>query len=588
MEAMPPPDEPVRWTDELEFTHSEFEISSVPIKYYLTNVRLSSLEENFSLVEDIPGSVNWGYNAIFQRNIDHDRVEHELLNRYLLIEDKFKFFNPLTIALLPYDWDSNVVRDDYLGDWTDEGSSPPFTVKSRGGILIKSMPNTTVGRIKWDRDEIVGVAIDGQHRLSALMRYANHHDQPAGIDPTKVRIPVVLLVFETNDSTDIITQVREIFIDINKNAKKVSKSRQILLDDRDPFAVLARDLVKDGSNNVGLRYEVVDWKRESSKPEDFQLTTIVALYEIVRWMYNDNLSILESKLNLNKELEKQELSKIRASQDDTVLTEQQIEVALDRFRKSHKRFLLKVFQTLKPYEEFIGLMDDYLGESDADQVFKEFIFAEPHDRKDIIDTLESKGVAGDMIDSRRKKINNLKSENIGSELLFTSIGQRGLFYYYSKLERLYSRSEIVGFDNIASEYVNDLHCLIKNNFFERTKTISGFSIWSEICLRGDSIAVSRASAYRFSSLLLLAIAALRHGIIDMDGVTSLESPNLSPLFKRVREAYTKIWETRLLEDRSSPGDDDVDMDADDVEEMARSKASDTIKGILSSVSDWSD
>jgi len=587
---MTPANESSSWTDEFEFTHSKFEISSLPINYYLTNVRLSSLEDNFSLVEDIPGSVNWGYNAIFQRNIDHERVEKELLNRYLLVEDKFKFFNPLTIALLPYDWEDNEVLDDYRGDWaTAEEDDGPYVLRERDGIRVRSLPDTTAGKIQWDTDRIVGVAIDGQHRLSALMRFAGHPDQPQGVDPTEVRVPVVLLVFNTNDETDIITQVREIFIDINKNAKQVSKSRQILLDDRDPYAVFARDLVQDENNPDGLIYEVVDWKKESSKPDDTQLTTIVALYEIVKWIYNDNISILESKLSLNGAFRRRDLRQIETSDtSDVVLTEEQITVAREIFRETHKIFILNVFENITPFDEFIDSAGDMVsGDSEADNAFKEYIFSNPSDREDFDQVLEDRGLPEDLIERRLENLDEVRSVNSGAELLYTSIGQRGLFYYLSKVYSLYNSLDIEGHEQVSDAYIDDLEILIDNNFFERTKAIDGFSIWPQICVRGDNIAVSKASSYRFNSLVLLAISALRLNLITYDDIDSQTHPSLSPLFRRVKGQYQKRWETRLIEQRDDALDDEaLDFTEEDVTELAEDKATDTVQDILEVISGW--
>ncbi len=83
-----PPETSVAWTDRIEYTGSDFALSSAPISYFLTNVELPALKDLFSLVEDIPGSSRWGYDAIFQRDIDDGRVENELLNKYLLRPQK--------------------------------------------------------------------------------------------------------------------------------------------------------------------------------------------------------------------------------------------------------------------------------------------------------------------------------------------------------------------------------------------------------------------------------------------------------------------------------------------------------------------
>ena len=290
LENFSPAVEKSSFTDEMEYCFSIFAISNIPIRYYMTNVRLSALEDTFKLVEDIPGSSNWGYNVIFQRDIDDDRVDNELLRKYLLNPNKFKFFNPLTIALLPIDGKENKILDKYTDYESDEKGN--WVHEKIGGIELELLKGSSVGKIKWDKNKICGVAIDGQHRLSALMEYAKHPDRPSGINPADVTIPIVLLVFNT-DRGEILKQIREIFVDINKNAEPVSGGRRILLDDRDIFAVFARDLIEDDEVPDGLRYEVVDWKHKSARPENQQLTTVIVLYDIVKLLFSNRVRNIE-------------------------------------------------------------------------------------------------------------------------------------------------------------------------------------------------------------------------------------------------------------------------------------------------------
>ena len=93
-EDLPAPVQQSAWTDQLSFSEGVFDISSIPIRYYLTSVPLALSTRTFRLVEDIPGSEDWGYDAIFQRDIDEDRVKEELLNDYLLVRDKFSSSTP--------------------------------------------------------------------------------------------------------------------------------------------------------------------------------------------------------------------------------------------------------------------------------------------------------------------------------------------------------------------------------------------------------------------------------------------------------------------------------------------------------------
>jgi DGQHR domain-containing protein len=467
MEGFQPAEEHLSWTDEMEFTASEFTLSDAPLRYYLTNVKLSVLEQVFKLVEDIPGSASWGYDAIFQRDIDDERVEEELLKKYLLNPNKSKFFNPLTIALLPFDARDNKILDQYpparveIQEQRQEGRMKKEFIVD--GIEVQSLEGSTIGKLRWDRDKIVGVAIDGQHRLSALMKYAGHPDQPAGIDPTKAKIPIVLLVLDKG-AKSALTQVREIFVDINKNAEPVTLGRRILLDDRDPIAVLTRDLIADESNEKGLRYELVDWKRETARPEgEVQITTLVVLYEIVRRLLGTRVTQFESELGLNAALTSKGFSRVSATEmglDD--LSDKQISVALERFRLRYKEVILHIFQNLSPFRAFIQELAVHVdGGDEKSQAFKEYIFKPPKKRKEFRSEISRRGLApAEVIEAPLSSLQRIKDTQKGAELLFLSIGQRGLFSWFHTLRKIYRDC---GFDDlvqISKEYRTDLNLLV--------------------------------------------------------------------------------------------------------------------------------
>src|SRR6476646_588752 len=56
--------------------------------------------DSVTLIENIPGSESWDVQDLFQRDVDKERVTKEILP-YLKDKSKVKFFNPLTLALLP-------------------------------------------------------------------------------------------------------------------------------------------------------------------------------------------------------------------------------------------------------------------------------------------------------------------------------------------------------------------------------------------------------------------------------------------------------------------------------------------------------
>lgn len=598
MESFTPAEKKSSWTDEFEFSHSIFEISSIPIRYYLTNIELSALDECFSLVEDIPGSMDWGYNAIFQRDIDYGRVNNELLENYLLNKNRYKFFSPLTIALLPYDHSSKEILDGYTyhdkptrdGDWI---------VEEVGGVRTKTIEDTSVGKIEWDKDKIVGAAIDGQHRLLALMKFASDQRRPAGIDPTEVKVPITLLVFDP-DSSNILSQVRQIFVDINKNAKQVSKARRILLDDRDPFAVFARDLVEsEEEGQDGLRYEVVDWKKGSSKPEENQLTTIVALYEIVKSIYSEDLATLESKLDLNDSFERKGLQKINIASDNLDdLSEKQINESRRRFRNTHKKLILSLFRNINPYSAFVDKVSEYIdGEEPKNRAFKEYLFTPPNKRDEFVQQNIKQRKKLDpeiVIDSRLEDLESIKGDLFNSELLFTSIGQRGLFLNTGKIEKLYNSLEHYDLGSVGSEYADDINILIENDFFDRDKSVNGFPIWQRVCIIGGSISVSKASAKRVSSLILLAVAALRLDIVSQEEIDDLASTvSLRGDFGRTRRAYEKHIHERLLERQEmaisdeEDYEDEMDILDENIDDLSDEQSHKTVEDILQTISNWS-
>ena len=63
------------------------------------------------LVSEIEGSDRWPVRDLFQRDVDYERVEKSILP-WLQDITKVKFFNPLTLTLIPVDPDSrSIIRE---------------------------------------------------------------------------------------------------------------------------------------------------------------------------------------------------------------------------------------------------------------------------------------------------------------------------------------------------------------------------------------------------------------------------------------------------------------------------------------------
>src|SRR5205085_10265277 len=89
-------------------------------------------------------------------------------------------------------------------------------------------------KLRWNSNKVKLVAIDGQHRLSALKYWK---DLPGPKDLDTWQIPVVILgVFRAdNESThqpaNLLEIVRKTFVYINSRAEEVNETRLILLED---------------------------------------------------------------------------------------------------------------------------------------------------------------------------------------------------------------------------------------------------------------------------------------------------------------------------------------------------------------------
>ena len=82
-----------------------FNLSHTSIPYYQTVITLEEAARELKLVENLPSDLRsmWKLEELFQREIDWERVRHDIVDGYLRRPEKLKFFNSLTVALLPID-----------------------------------------------------------------------------------------------------------------------------------------------------------------------------------------------------------------------------------------------------------------------------------------------------------------------------------------------------------------------------------------------------------------------------------------------------------------------------------------------------
>jgi DGQHR domain-containing protein len=183
-------------------------------RYFTGALRWGLLEHLLAFPEDL-GELD-----------DDHRMQRGLATRRLgdlvtyLTEAPNHFFSAITLVMLPRDLDLPAVEDDdEVEEWDfsfvmDEKKTPG---QYRRGTLYLS-------------DGIRLFPADGMHRAKAALRALREGHQGIG----KEEVPVVLVPYRDYD------QVRQMFSDLNLNAKPVSKTTGFDFETRDPIALIAK------------------------------------------------------------------------------------------------------------------------------------------------------------------------------------------------------------------------------------------------------------------------------------------------------------------------------------------------------------
>src|SRR5205807_997715 len=178
-----------------------------------------------------------------------------------------------------------------VGDFAKQLAIGPISVGYWAAWESPEDSGARIGQIRWNPQQVFSVAIDGQHRLAALKIKSKGFDERVD----KTQIPVLLLLldervgFRAPKDRKLVELMRTLFIALNKHAEKVSRPRQILLDDQDPHALcvcaLVGDQITEGTKELAsgqLPLSLVDWHREQAKIDDGPyITTILGLDWIV-------------------------------------------------------------------------------------------------------------------------------------------------------------------------------------------------------------------------------------------------------------------------------------------------------------------
>ncbi len=293
--------------------------AGVEVRFLLTHVTLSEKQGQAQLlsmlapVREVFDLKQLGFDEIMQRDIDDARVSLELIP-YLLDTSTtglIKLFPPIVAVALPLKANSRVPDTNYRTVERTRVDSPEHTGVKEDRITAGSIgeeqfeffqhyrnetPIPEGSRLSLARDNCTLAIVDGQHRAMALLAlyrnltggwsdarrspYEGYYKvwpekEIRSYNLSELQLPVLICAFPQLDGTmtqdiDVVRAARRVFLTLNKTAKKVSDSRNKLLNDQDIVAECLRATLShikalDVKDNTGLRIWNVELDQEGDR-----------------------------------------------------------------------------------------------------------------------------------------------------------------------------------------------------------------------------------------------------------------------------------------------------------------------------------
>lgn len=357
-----------------------------------------------------------GFDEIMQRDIDDARVTIDLIP-YLLdagANNTIKFFPPIVIVVLPIQ--DRVLRPEpfypKVTRYRDENDSERGVAEiiRSGDVgaeafqfeypLVDGVPRPhDLARLKLNTNKVRLVIIDGQHRAMALLAlYRNLRDdwndakrmpfkdyyrewtksRITSFDLSELQLPVIVCTYPGLDidyqgDFDIIRAARRTFLTLNKTARSVSNSRNILLDDRDLISHFLREtLGKIKQMDIHSSSSMRIWNVELDQYRDrVKIASPIACtgvshvyYSIEHMLLDDNdvkgISARSGKFHKRAYMEGSLLRRLdgenllghetAATLKRHTYTLDAAKLLADAFQDRYGQFFIAAFGTFRPYE----------------------------------------------------------------------------------------------------------------------------------------------------------------------------------------------------------------------------------------------
>jgi len=471
-ETILPPETTVAYTQMLRGYFGRFGTGSDAQVIFLQSAITPRQLKDITLISDIPGSETWSVRDLFQRDVDTSRVEEKILP-YFKDPEKVKFFNPLTLTALPIDPATHdiVIRPPGVDERRDRFDGREYDVLEAPDFYrFRHVPNAPYyGIFEWNTERVELVAIDGQHRLSALQRYQRDTDQPGEFASWTIPIVVFAVkpLVDPRRCRSILDVVRSVFIYINKEAKEPSRARQILLSDESPNHICTQEILEYAHENDvkpngrrdpdRLPLLLFDWRgeEEGGKPVGSPAALLTA-EEIDAWLEwyllgDDFGEDQRAALGITP---MDEIHKIFAEEK---LPIQYAEEVRQRFRERVLGGVIYLLENFSPFAEYIAelrkLEDAWTAKSDsARHAFHKLRFGTHRGDETQLEQIS---------DAYREIVQDMQAAAQGliPDILRKDIGMRGIMSAFEQLAPYHSSTvgRTVGFEEHAKWFVPALN-----------------------------------------------------------------------------------------------------------------------------------
>jgi hypothetical protein len=544
------------------------------VPYFAALMSIRRMASELKTHEQVAPALEQTYNLkeLYQREIDVDRIDRDIVKNFLQDPGKLKFFSSLTIVLLPKDADGRIQPDfpqadeagpavPCEGDTGFDNEFSNFPSINFGGVQFVESAAHGLSRLRWDSTRIDAVAVDGQHRLTAIRRwFDNCKNKSLNAYEEQTVIPVIFLLLSPktgfskglNHATKgIKTLAREIFTDLNKNAKTVDKATEIILDDRSLISLCVRELVTEETcqeqpNRLPL--SLVRWREANNRfDRDYHLNSLVHLNLVVDSILDlpvpkSGMAISEVKAfiaDVGKKLGDPETGHLTDGEGTTLLQyykknyldsdDESVAIApmtgvpsnfmptaVRGFRERYVPWMSRLFMELRPYQELLdyarqnnlitGLFSQYQAQPKGHQ----------QDLKTLLDKVHGYAWENEQIKKHIKAIEEIKSP-LGIERcedwLFKTLFQKAVLQLGKAIcintaEK--DRERIGTIDDLIA-FLNRIH---EMGILETHAPLTGHAklLWTFIALNPvtPKIQVSAASETRIFALLTILYLAERY------------------------------------------------------------------------------